>query len=163
MANFFHSTVRIGKLTSVEISVHGTDTIIGQNSVIDDFVKLKHVGGKGNIEIGENVYINSGTVIYSGNGVKIGNNVLVGPGCILVPVNHEFSSRSIPIRLQGFQPSKGCIIIEEDVWLGASVTILDGAIIRKGCIIAANSLINGDTKEYGVYAGTPAVRIKDRI
>lgn len=162
MANIFHSTVRIGKLASIEVSSQGTDTVIGQHSVIDDFVKIKHVGGKGTITIGEFVYINSGTVIYSGNGVTIGNNVLIGPGCNIVPVNHKFNEKDILIRLQGFQPSKGGIIIENDVWLGANVTILDGSTIKKGCVIAANSLINGETEEYGIYAGSPAVKIKYR-
>jgi len=162
MANIFHATVQIGNLASIEISTRGTDTVIGQHSVIDDFVKIKHVGGNGNITIGEFVYINSGTVIYSGNGVTIGNNVLIGPGCTIVPVNHQFSDKDILIRLQGFQSSKGGILIDDDVWLGANVTILDGSIIRKGCIIAANSLINGKTEEYGIYAGSPAVKIKSR-
>lgn len=162
MANIFHATVQIGNLASIEISTQGTDTFIGQHSVIDDFVKIKHVGGNGNITIGEFVYINSGTVIYSGNGVTIGNNVLIGPGCNIVPVNHKFNEKDILIRLQGFQLSKGGIIIENDVWLGANVTILDGSIIRNGCIIAANSLINGETEEFGIYAGSPAVKIKSR-
>lgn len=162
MANIIHPTVKVGPLTSIEVSSRGTNTIIGQNSVIDDFVKIKHVGGKGNVEIGEYVYINSGTVIYSGNGVKIGNNVLIGPSCNIVPANHKFNERNILIRLQGFQPSKRGILIEDDVWLGANVTILDGSIIRKGCVIAANSLINGETEEYGIYAGNPAVKIKSR-
>jgi acetyltransferase-like isoleucine patch superfamily enzyme len=162
MANVFHPTVKVGPYTSIEVSTRGTDTIIGQNSVIDDFVKIKHVGGKGNIEIGEYVFINSGTVIYSGNGIKIGNNVLIGPNCNIVPANHEFRDKNILIRLQGFQPTKGGVVIEDDVWLGANVTILDGAIIRKGCVIAANSLVKGETEEFGIYAGSPALKIKSR-
>lgn len=162
MANIFHSTVQVGPFTSIEVSTRGTDTIIGQHCVIDDFVKIKHVGGTGSIELGEYVYVNSGTVIYSGNGVKIGNNVLIGPNCSLVPVNHKFIDRKLLIRLQGFQESKGGIIIEDDVWLGANVTILDGAIIKKGCVIAANSLVAGVTEAFGVYAGTPATLIKSR-
>ncbi len=162
MANIFHSTVKIGQLVSIEVSSRGTDTIIGQYSVIDDFVKIKHVGGKGNIEIGDYVYLNSGTVIYSGNGVKIGNNVLIGPNCNLVPVNHKFDNLKELIRLQGFQPSRGGIIIEDDVWLGANVTILDGAIINKGCIIGANSLVKSTLSANGIYAGNPLTFIKYR-
>lgn len=163
MANTFHPTSKISKLCSIDISSRGTDTIIGENCVIDDFVKMKHVGGEGNIEIGDFVFINSGTVLYSGNGIKIGNNVLIGPNCNLTPVNHQFTDAKKLIRLQGFQPSRGGILIEDDVWLGANVTLLDGAIIRKGCIIAANSLISNDTEEYSIYAGTPAKKIKKRI
>lgn len=162
MSNFIHPSVSIGKYTSIEVSVRGTNTTIGQHSVIDDFVKIKHVGGSGDIEIGEFVYINSGCVLYSGNGIKIGNSVLIGPNCSLVPSNHNFSDHNTLIRLQRFQPSKGGIIIENDVWLGANVIVLDGAIIRKGCVIAANSVVLGETEEYGIYVGSPAKKVKSR-
>ena len=40
-------------------------------------------------------------------------------------------------------PSKEVFVIEDDVWLGANVTLLDGVIIRRGCVIGANSLVSG--------------------
>jgi virginiamycin A acetyltransferase len=162
MANFFHDTVNIGKFSSIEVSEKGTNTFIGENCFIDDFVKIKHVGGNQDIRIGKNVYINSGTVIYSGNGITIGNNVLIGPNCNLVPVNHNFSDINQPIISQGFQASKGGIIIEENVWLGANVTVLDGAIIRKGVVVAANSLVKGVLMENGIYGGNPIRKINER-
>lgn len=162
MANKFHSTVKIGSFSSIEISSRGTDTIIDEGSVIDDFVKIKHVGGMGHIEIGKRVYLNSGTVVYSGNGIKIGDNVLIGPNCSLVPSNHKFDDLLKPIIEQGFMASKGGIIIENNVWLGANVTVLDGAIIKKGCVIGANSLVVGELEEYGIYIGSPVRLVKKR-
>ena len=162
MANIFHHSLKLGNFTSIEVSTKNTDTIVGENCVFDDFVKIKHVGGSGNIIIGNYVYLNSGCVLYSGNGIKIGNNVLVGPNCNIVPVNHNFDSKEIPIRLQGFKPSKGGIVIEDDVWLGAGVTVLDGAIIKKGCIIAANSVVSGVLEPFSVYGGNPIRLIKAR-
>jgi len=162
MANKFHPSVKIGPYVSIEASSRGTDTIIDEGSVIDDFVKIKHVGGSGNIVIGKNVYINSGTVFYSGNGIKIGDNVLIGPNCNFVPTNHQISDTEKLIREQGFQSSKGGIIIENDVWFGANVTVLDGAFIPNGCVIGANSLVTGTLEPYGVYAGSPAKLIKKR-
>ncbi|MCL4377183.1 MAG: acyltransferase, partial [Actinobacteria bacterium] len=150
MANHFHNSARISFLSVIEISSRGTNTYIGANSVIDDFVKIKHVGGNGDVVIGMNVYLNSFTTIYSGNGVKIGDDVLIGPNCSLVPVNHNFSDKSIPIRLQRFAPSKGGIIIEEDVWIGAGVVILDGAYISKGSIIGAGSIVVKKTEPYSI-------------
>jgi virginiamycin A acetyltransferase len=163
MANFIDPSVYIGPFVDIEVSLKGTNTYIGPNSKLDNFIKIKHVGGNGDIKIGENVYLNSGTVLYSGNGISIGDNVLVGPNCSLVPANHNFSNAGVPIRLQGFMPSKGGIIIENDVWIGAGVTILDGSIIKKGCIIGANSLVKGELEEYTIYAGNPLSKIRKRI
>jgi acetyltransferase-like isoleucine patch superfamily enzyme len=66
------------------------------------------------------------------------------------------------IREQGFQPSKGGIVIENDCWLGAGVVVLDGAVIRRGAVIAAGSLVRGEVPEYAIFAGSPARQIGER-
>jgi acetyltransferase-like isoleucine patch superfamily enzyme len=162
MANIFSKNCNISTLASIEVSSKNTNTTIGDFSTIDDFVKIKHVGGNGDIVLGERVYINSGTVLYSGNGITIGDNVLIGPNCSLTPVNHQFSNKDIPILKQGFKKSKGGIIIEEDVWIGANVVILDGAIIRKGAVIGANSLVNYEIEPYSINYGTPCKKVDYR-
>ena len=156
MANYFSKTAKISQLSSIEISTRGTDTTIGENTVIDDFVKIKHVGGNGSIFIGNNCFINSCTVLYSGNGILIGNNVLIGPNCSITPVNHEFKDKNKLIISQGFTHSKGGIIIEDDVWIGSNVVILDESIIKKGSIIGACSLINNVIEAYSINYGTPS-------
>lgn len=156
MANIFSNTAKISNWASIDISARGTNTIIGDNTIVDDFVKIKHVGGNGDVIIGSNCFINSCTVMYSGNGIKIGNNVLIGPNCSIMPVNHKFEDRNNLICSQGFLPSKGGIVIEDDVWIGANVVILDGSIIRKGCVIGACSLVNNITEEYSICFGIPS-------
>jgi acetyltransferase-like isoleucine patch superfamily enzyme len=162
MANFFHIESEISKLSSIEVSNKGTHTKIGAFSVIDDFVKIKHVGGNGEINIGNKVYINSGCVLYSGNGITIGDNVLIGPNCSITPVNHAYNDKNIPIIKQGFLESKGGIIIEDDVWIGSNVVILDGALIRQGAVVGANSLVNSEIKPYSINYGTPCKIIEYR-
>lgn len=155
MSNFFDDTAIVSSHSAIDISTRGSHTYIGANSVIDDFVRIKHVGGEQDIVIGDSVYLNSGTVVYSGNGVTIGNNVLIGPNCNIVPVNHEIKSKNEPIKSQGFSLSKGGIVIEDDVWLGANVTVLDGAVIRKGAVIGANSLVTNEVEAYSINYGVP--------
>lgn len=151
---------RVSPLADIEESVRGTLIEIGAGCRIDSFVKVKPVGGDGEIVIGPNSYINSGTVIYSGNGVRIGSNVLIAANCTLAPVNHEFRDRARLIVEQRFMPSRGGILIEDDVWIGCNSVILDGAILRRGCVIAAGSVVKGELPAYAVCAGSPAV-VKD--
>jgi acetyltransferase-like isoleucine patch superfamily enzyme len=136
--------------------------VIGPGVVIDSFVKIKPVGGVGDVEIGSNTYINSGTVIYSGNGVRIGAGVLIAANCTLAAVNHEYRARGRTIMEQGFMPSRGGIVIEDDVWLGAGSVVLDGARIAKGVVVGANSLVRGNLDEYTVYAGNPLRALSKR-
>ena len=100
--------------------------------------------------------------IYSGNGVFIGNNTLIGPNCSITPVNHNFKGLDKLIVEQGFQTSKGGIIIEDNFWIGSSVVILDGAIIQKGSVIGANSLVNTLIPENSLAFGSPCKVISKR-
>lgn len=149
------SSAKISKLADIEESIRGTKIIIDDEAVVDSFVKIKPVGGTGDIYIGKKSYINSGTVIYSGNGVNIGNYVLIASNCTLAPVNHEYRSKDKTIIEQRFMPSKGGILIEDDVWIGANTVILDGTIIKKGVVIGAGSLVRGELEAYGIYSGNP--------
>ncbi len=156
-------TARVSRLADIEDSVRGTVIRIQAGAMVDAFVKIKPAGGSGDVVIGENCYINSGTVIYSGNGVTMGNGVLIAANCTLAPVNHAFRERGRTVREQGFLPSKGGIVIEDDVWIGAGSVILDGAVLRKGCIIGAASLVVGEVEAYSINVGNPLKRVGERL
>lgn len=155
-------TARISKFADIEPSVRGTEIRIAANVMIDSFVKIKPSGGVGPVSIGANSYINSGTVIYTGHGVTIGADVLIAANCTFAPSNHAYADRSRPIRLQGTSSSKGGIIVEDDVWIGANCVILDGARIRRGAIVAAGSVVRGELPAYGIFGGSPATLIRMR-
>lgn len=146
---------KVSPLADIEDSTRGTRIIIEDGAMIDSFVKIKPVGGVGDVRIGPRSYINSGCVIYTGNGVDIGEDVLVAANCTFAPVSHEYRSRDKKIVEQRFRPSKGGIIIENDVWIGAGCVLLDGAILRQGCVIAAGSLVKGEVAAYSINAGNP--------
>lgn len=55
------------------------------------------------------------------------------------------------------------IIIEEDVWCGANVTILKGVTIGRGSIIAAGAVVTKNIPPYSIACGVPAKVIKKRM
>jgi virginiamycin A acetyltransferase len=151
-----HPTARVSHLADIEDSTRGTRIVVGSESVIDSFVKVKPAGGSGDVILGRRVTVNSGCVIYTGNGLHIGDDVAIAANCVFAPVNHEFSDKSRRIREQRFQPSRGGIIIGNDVWIGASCVILDGSKIADGCVIGAMSLVRGELPAYSISAGNPS-------
>jgi acetyltransferase-like isoleucine patch superfamily enzyme len=155
-------TAKISKLADIEDSIRGTRIIIEDGVVIDSFVKIKPVGGTGDVRIGAYSYINAGCVIYSGNGVRIGRHVLVAANCTFAAVNHEYRSKDKLIVEQRFKPSKGGILVEDDVWIGAGVVLLDGAVVRQGAVVGANTLVREELEMYGVYAGNPLTLVGKR-
>lgn len=148
-------TARVSDRADLEPSVRGTRLVIGARSVIDSFVKVKPAGGSGDVVIGEDCVVNSGCVFYSGNGITIGNAVSIAANCVLAPANHEYADPDTLIQQQGFRASKGGILIEDDVWIGAGAVILDGARIGRGAVIGAMTLVRGDVPAYAIAAGNP--------
>ena len=67
-------SARVSERADIEDSVRGSTIAIEDGVMIDAFVKIKPVGGSGNVRIGRNSQINSGCVIYSGNGIDIGRS-----------------------------------------------------------------------------------------
>lgn len=163
MALEIAATARISSLADIEDSVRGSRIAIGEESVVDSFVKFKPAGGVGDIVIGARCIINSGCVLYTGNGIVIGDDVAIAANCTFAPVNHSFGRKDKLIRTQRFEPSKGGIIVEDDVWIGAGCVLLDGAILREGCVIGAMSLVRGEVSAYTVNLGNPLKKVGDRI
>lgn len=143
-------------------SVRGTRIVVGSGSKIFEFAVIRAVGGTGDVIIGERCMINPHCVLYSGAGIVLGNDVLLAPGVQVVPANHAFAKRDVPIARQGFLPSKGGVVIEDDVWIGANSVLVDGAVIHRGAIIAAGSVVCSEVPACEIWGGVPARKIKDR-
>ncbi len=79
---------------------------------------------------------------------------------MIIPNNHLFKDPNKPIQLQGSE-AKG-IIIEDDVWIGHSVSVLDGVRVGKGSVLGAGSVINKDVPPYSVVGGIPAKVLRKR-
>lgn len=143
-------------------SIRGTRIVVGAGSHVYAFAIIRAVGGQGDVTIGEDCHINPHCVLYSGSGITIGNHVLLAPHVCVVPANHSFQRRDIPIAKQGFIPSKGGVVIEDDVWIGAQTVLLDGAYIERGAIVGAGSVVGCRVPAFSVWGGAPARQLKMR-
>jgi len=159
---FIDKTAIVHKLVDIQASTRGARIVVGPDSKIDAFVKIKPTGGLADVVIGARCYINSCTVFYSGNGIRIGDDVLIGPNVSIVPINHAYDRDDVTIKSQGYAPSKGGITIGNDVWIAAGCTILDGAKIGDGAVIGAGSLVVGEIEPYSVNIGSPAKPVASR-
>ena len=93
--------------------------------------------------------------------VIIGSNVMMGPECMIFARNHAFSRTDIPMREQGFEPEKP-VVIEDDVWIGARVTILPGVTVGTGAVIGAGAVVTKDVPPYAIVGGNPAKVLRYR-
>ncbi len=113
--------------------------------------------GDPTISIGKNFYMNVGCH-FLGN-ITVGDDVMVGPKTVIWGRDHGISKGKL-MRTQ--ERIKSPIVIGNDVWIGANVTILKGVKIEDGAVIGAGSVIVKNVPSYAVVAGNPAKVIKYR-
>jgi acetyltransferase-like isoleucine patch superfamily enzyme len=161
---------------------HSHKIFIRDNVVVDDNCVLD-AKGKDNrgIVIGEGVFIGRNTIlsckngdillsdntnigfnceIVSANYVKVGKNVLMAAYTYIIDGDHDFERIDIPIVDQG-RHARG-IDIEDNVWLGAGVKVLDGVTVGRDSIIGTSAVVTADIPEYSIAAGIPAKILRKR-
>lgn len=153
----------------------------GYDVFLDDDIRIKiqstctignHVGiDKGfycttNLYIGSYVHIGPYVTIIGGSKstftCKGFNNIMAGSRIICGSDRFDGSGlfgAMIPDELKGKQIIKP-VVMEEFSNIGTNAIVLPGSILRKGVLLTAGSLLMGDTEEWGVYKGNPAVLVK---
>lgn len=154
---------------------------IGHDVVIDENIKIKipELVKLGNhvaidfgffcstaLEIGDYVHISPHVSCVGGSKGKFiakgFNNIMAGARIVCGSDRFDGSGlfgAMIPNELKGKQIIEP-IIMEEFSNIGTNAIVLPGSILRKGVLVSAGSLLLGDTEEWGVYKGNPAVLIK---
>lgn len=113
------------------------------------------------VVIGNNVQFGNGCNVASN--VHFGNNVLMAGNVQFVGRHdHSFSTPGVTIW-DGERGENGTTVVEDDVWLGASVIVISGVTIGRGSIVAAGSVVTGDIPPCEIWAGVPAKKVKDRF
>ena len=115
--------------------------------------------------IGDNFFANFNLMMMDDGKITIGNNVMIGPNVSLLATNHPLLPDE---RLRLKYPdghvsmsefAKG-IRIEDDVWIAANVSVLDGVTIGKGAVIGAGSVVTRDVPAGWLAFGNPARPIR---
>jgi len=126
------------------------------------YQKPLYVGGRSwvnnNTHLGKNVSMNGLTILGYGE-VRIGDNFHSGPECIMISSNHNYKGSKLPYDETHIEKK---ITIEDNVWLGARVTILGGVTIGEGAIIQAGAVVTRSIEPYGIAGGNPAQVFKLR-
>lgn len=128
---------------------------IDENTHIKKYAQLLSRGGF--IRIGKRCSINPFCMIYGYGGVTIGDDVRIAAHTSIIAFNHNYDDVG-SIKSQG-NSMKG-VVIENNVWIGAGVRILDGVTIGERCVIGAGSVVTRSFESGSVIAGNPAGIIK---
>lgn len=142
--------VRIGwrRLRYRAWAVHPT-SYLGKNCKVHRSLKMGAYG-----------YIGPGSVVPFG--VIMGNYVMIGPELLITGGDHRFDCPGTAVIFSGRPDPQDCVI-EDDVWIGARVTVLKGVRIGRGAVVAAGAVVTKDVAPYTIVGGVPARLIRRRF
>ena len=122
---------------------------IGENSTV-----MAPIAGAAfdHIKIGNNVYINSNSLLMARGGITIEDDVMLAANVQLLSNNHDEYDRQV----LSCKP----IHIKRGAWIGAGASILPGVTIGKYAIVGAGAIVTKDVGDYEVAVGVPAKIVK---
>lgn len=148
----------LGKLYKKSMKYCGRKVYIRPSS--SDFKGLK------NLSVGDFTSIPKSSIFYcTGAELRIGKKVIFGPRPTIITGNHRIDvvGKYIIDSLDKLPENDASVIIEDDVWAGANVTILKGVTIGRGSVIAAGAVVTKSCPPYSIIGGVPARVLKYRF
>jgi len=92
--------------------------------------------------------------------IRGGDGIRIGSYACLMGFNHGYADTTRPIWQQA-HTRKG-IVLGDDIWIGAHVSILDGVKVGSHSILAAGAVVTKDVPDYAIVGGNPARVIRMR-
>lgn len=132
---------------------------IGDNVRIDTGVVILAGSPDAWLRIGSHVHIASRAILSCGGGVDLGDFTTIGMGSTLVSASDSFSGDHLvgPVFDSEFtKVTKSPIMLEAHAIVTTGCVLLPGARMREGSVLGAMALLKGEAEEWKVYAGVPA-------
>jgi galactoside O-acetyltransferase len=149
---------------SKKASLYGIENIsIGDNVRIDDFCILS--AGIGGIIIGSYVHIAVYTSLIGSGRIEIEDFSNLSSRISIYSSNDDYSGEymtnpMVPNDLTNVLHAT--VRIRKHVIIGSGCVILPDVTIGVGCAVGALSLVKSDLEKWGVYAGQPVKRLRER-
>lgn len=149
-------------LVSRTCRIYTPETIsLGSHVLVDDYAILN-----GDITVGDYVHISSNCELYAGAAsIAVGDFSELSSRVAVYAVSDDYSGRSlfgpqVPAAYRSV--TNAPVTLERYTLLGTGSTVLPGVTAGEGCSFGAMTLVNRSTAPWGVYAGIPARRLRER-
>ena len=144
-------------------SLYGVQNIsLGNHVRIDDF---SIIIATGECIIGNHVSIPNFCSLGAKFGLELKDFVTLAPGVKIFTSSDDYTGEhlcgpTVPPECTGGR--KGRVVLERHVLVGAGSVILPGCTLGEGVSVGALSLVKTDLDAWGMYAGVPVRRLRER-
>ncbi len=151
--------VLLGRRVDIELRRGYGRIVLGRWVHLGDGTSLR--AHEGTLRIGDKVVFGSHNVVNCYLDVEIGAGTLLADWIYVTDFDHVTTDVTRPIKDQGIV--KAPVRIGPDCWLAAKVSVLRGADVGRGCVLAAHTVARGTYPDFAVVAGIPGRVVKDRL
>lgn len=148
-------------LLSRKASVYGAGNIsIGDNVRIDDFCILS-----GHITLGSNIHISAYVALYGAMGIELEDYTGISPRSTVYSAMDDFSGEYLigPVHPEeSINVTGGKVVLKRFTQIGCNCVLFPALTVGEGSVVGAMSLVAKDLAPWGIYAGVPCRRLKDR-
>lgn len=144
------------------ILYHPEQLEIGNDVRIDDFTTIS-----GKVVLGNNIHIAQFCSLYGATeGIYMDDFSGLSSKVTIYATSNDYSGNSmtnpmVPAKYKSLDKN-AAVHLYKHVVIGCMSVILPGVIINEGCSVGAMSLCNKSLDAWGMYAGIPAARVKER-
>lgn len=137
---------------------------IGSNVRIDDFCVIS--AGVGGVEIGDYIHIAVYSSLIGAGKITVKEFSNISSRVSIYSSNDDYSGASMTnpmVPAECLNVYSADIVVGRHVIIGSGSVVLPGIVLEDGVAIGALSLVSETCKEFGIYAGVPAKKIKERF
>ena len=116
---------------------------------------------EGSLRIGEKCVFGRDTTVNCYLDIELGPAIIVSDWVYICDFDHVTRDVEMPIKDQGIVKSP--VRIGGGSWLGTKVSVLRGAEIGAGSVVAAHSVVRGKSPDLSLLAGIPAKVVRRRV
>jgi galactoside O-acetyltransferase len=153
-----------------DVRVHNTCVMVGLENLsfgnhvrVDPFCTL--ISAEGHIRIGDYVHIAGYCSLSAGEGIELADFAGLSHGVRIYTRSDDYTGAALSnptVPAEFLKVAKGAVRLARHVLIGAGTIVLPGCDIAEGATVGALSLVKSSLAEWGIYAGVPAGRLRDR-
>jgi putative colanic acid biosynthesis acetyltransferase WcaF len=108
-----------------------------------------------NLDCADQVTAGDGAEIYNPAPMRFGSHAIVSQGAYICGATHDFDDPAFPLLACS-------ITVGAYAWICSRASVSPGVNVGEGAVLGLGSVATRDLAPWGVYAGVPAVKVKDR-
>jgi len=108
-----------------------------------------------NLICANSVAVGDGAEIYNPAPIHFGSHAIVSQGAYICGATHDFNDPAFPLLAYSMS-------IGSYAWISARACVSPGINVGEGAVLGLASVASRDLEPWTVYAGSPAIKVKDR-